>query len=133
IRTEILQGKSFEAMAKKYSEDPSAQMNAGKLGWFTVLRMVYPFETGAYTTEVGEISMPIRTNFGYHLIKVNDKRPAKGKVSVAHIMLVKRENDSLNKPKERIYEIYQELQKGVPFEKLAKKFSNDKNSALKGG
>lgn len=133
LRKKIRQGTSFETVAKKYSDDPSAQKNGGNLGWFTVLKMVYPFETAAYETKVGEISMPVRTRFGYHLIKVNDKRPAKGKVTVAHIMLIEKKDDSTFSPKERIFEIYRELQEGASFEDLAKQFSDDKSSASNGG
>jgi peptidyl-prolyl cis-trans isomerase SurA len=130
IRKEIMAGKDFGEMAKKYSEDPSAKKNSGNLGWFTVFQMVYPFETTAYETKVGEISMPVRTNFGYHLVKVLDKRPAKGKVTVAHIMIVPK--DSIDAEK-RIREIYKQVKKGVAFDSLAKKYSDDRNTAIYGG
>ena len=58
----------------------------GDLGYFTVFMMVYDFETAAFETNIGEISMPVRTKYGYHLVKVNSVRDAVGKVKVAHIM-----------------------------------------------
>lgn len=133
IRKEILAGKSFSDAAKEYSEDPSAKKNSGDLGWFTVFKMVYPFETAAYETETGEISMPVRTQFGYHLIKVNDRRPAKGEVKVAHILLLDKGKDSIQEVKDRIFELYAKLQKGTSFEVLTEQFSEDKNSAARGG
>ena len=74
-------------LQKKTSEDPSALENGGDLGYFSSLQMVYPFENAAYKTNVGEISMPIRTRFGYHILKVNDKRPSQGEILTAHIMV----------------------------------------------
>ncbi|HRG53800.1 MAG TPA: peptidylprolyl isomerase, partial [Bacteroidia bacterium] len=89
IRARILKGEDFSKVAaeKGISDDPSAVENGGDLGYFTALQMVYPFETAAYTTKVGEISMPVRTRYGYHIVKVIDRRPAKGEVLTAHIMI----------------------------------------------
>jgi len=86
--------------------------------------MVYPFETAAYNTEVGKISLPVRTKFGYHIIKVIEKRPAKGTIKVAHIM-VKVTNETpdsiANIAKAKIDEIYSELNNGASFEEYAEK------------
>merc|ERR1712166_1191459 len=87
IRSSILANTiSFAAAAKKNSDDKSALTNVGNLSYFTAFMMVYDFESAAYGTEVGEISMPIKTKYGYHIIKVTDKRKAAGEVKVAHIM-----------------------------------------------
>lgn len=126
-RAKILQGTSFEAIAAEYSQDPSVTENKGNLGYFTAFNMVYPFETACYNTNIGVISQPFRTRFGYHIVKVNDNRPTKGEIEVAHIML-KRTDDESN-----INEIYQKLLKGASFETLAKQFSIDQNSAKNGG
>src|ERR1043165_7593324 len=67
IRQEILKGADFAATEKAKSDDPSAKENGGDLGFFTALQMVYPFETAAYNTKPGDISMPVRTKFGYHI------------------------------------------------------------------
>ena len=134
VRKRIMAGDDFGNLAVQYSEDPSAKENKGALGYFSVFRMVYPFETGAYSTEVGKVSQPIRTRFGYHLIKVNDVRNNRGEVSVSHIMLLKSENQIQNeKNKARIQELYQKLQQGESFEELAKQFSEDKSSGTNGG
>jgi peptidyl-prolyl cis-trans isomerase SurA len=84
-RKRILGGEDFVSVAKEVSTDPSVQKNGGDLGYFSVLHMVYPFESAAYQTEVGSVSLPVRTKFGYHIIKVVDKRAARGTIKVAHI------------------------------------------------
>ena len=134
VRKKIIAGEDFGNLAVQYSEDPSAKENKGNLGYFSTFRMVYPFENGAYTTKVGQVSQPIRTRFGYHLIKVNNVRDNRGEVNVSHIMLLKSDNKELNeKNKNRIQELYQKLQQGERFEELAKQFSEDKSSGSNGG
>lgn len=138
IRKKIIAGENFEEAAQKYSQDPSAKENKGDLGYFTAFRMVYPFESAAYKTKVGEISMPVRTKFGYHLVKVKDIRDNKGEITVAHIMILKPtkatdEPSEIEKPKKTIEEIYAKLKQGENFEALANQFSQDKNSAPRGG
>jgi len=104
------------------------------LGWFSGFRMVYPFESAAFNTKVGEISEPFRTQFGYHIVNVQDKRKSRGERTVAHIMIVEKPGDSLaEKPQDRIQDIYKKLQQGEDFEALAKQFSDDGNSAPNGG
>ena len=78
VREEAIKGTDFSELARRYSEDPSVQNNNGYLGYFGAFYMVYPFEKAAYETAVGEISMPVETQFGYHLIKVTDRRPTPG-------------------------------------------------------
>ncbi|RKE92178.1 peptidylprolyl isomerase [Ichthyenterobacterium magnum] len=106
---------------------------AEDLGYFSGFKMVYSFENVAYNTKVGEISMPFRTRFGYHIVKVFDKRPSLGQVNVAHIMVSNKQKDSLLNPETRINEIYKKIQQGEKFESLAKQFSDDNSSASKGG
>lgn len=126
----------FEEVARLISEDPSAAQNAGDLGYFTAFSMVYPFETVAYNTPVGKISNPIRTRFGYHIVKVADKRKAQGEVLVAHIMIKAPEGmpaaDSLN-ARQKADEIYTKAKAGEDFGTLVKQFSDDKGSAAKNG
>ena len=95
--------------------------------------MVYPFETVAFNTPVGEVSQPFKTRFGYHNVKVEDKRPSRGEVTVAHIMVAKDHNDSLFTPEERIKSLYEKYKNGDDFEALARQFSDDKASAANGG
>lgn len=137
IRERIVKDKEpFELVAREESEDPSVKENGGDLGYFNVFYMVYPFETAAYTTPVGEVSMPVRTRFGYHLVYVKDKRPARGQIKVAHIMKrfpVNATEEDKQKAKEKIFEIYNRLKNGESFEELAKTESDDKSTSLHGG
>jgi peptidyl-prolyl cis-trans isomerase SurA len=135
IRERLLKGEDFASLAKAVSEDPSAKDNGGDLGYFTAFQMVYPFEKAAYDTKVGEVSMPVRTRYGYHLIKVVDKRSARGEIHVAHIVVKpKSETDGEANAQTKINEIYQKSLSGEStFEDLASKFSDDPTSAKKGG
>ncbi|MCB0754360.1 MAG: peptidylprolyl isomerase [Flavobacteriales bacterium] len=136
IRKQAMKGGNFASLAKKHSQDPSAKDNGGDLGWFSVLRMVYPFETAAYNTPVGEISEPVRTRFGYHIIKVVDKRDAQGEMRAAHIMIKtgpEATEEQIKEAKTKIDEVKGLLDSGKNFEDLAKKYSEDRGSADKGG
>lgn len=133
IREKALKGEDFKALAKKYSEEPGAKQRGGELGYFTVFSMVYPFENAAYNTEKGEISDIIRSSFGYHILKVNDRRAVEPKIEVSHIMISDKKGPRDFNPEERINEIATMLKQGKSFENLAKEFSDDKNSAINGG
>ena len=137
IRAEIIKSGDFEAAAAKYSQDPSVKDNKGSLGYFTVFQMLYLFEEAAYTTKVGDISMPVKTKFGHHLIKVYDKRKNKGRVKVAHIYSkIPKEGDENAKENARvkIEEIYSLVKaKNKSFEDFAREYSDDNTSAQKGG
>jgi len=146
IRERLMAGEDFAGIAAELSDDPSARDrqaqgqvrkgNGGDLGYFTVFDMVYPFETGAYSTTVGEISMPVRTSYGYHLIKVTDKQEALGQATVAHLYLAMPKNatsaDSIRKEKE-IFVLYQRMLEGEKYEDLVLEFSDDRGSKEKGG
>ena len=137
IRSEILGSTiSFKDAAKKNSDDKSAISNGGDLGYFTAFMMVYDFETAAYSTKIGEISMPVRTKYGYHLVKVNDKRKAVGKVKVAHIMFKTgqgADEKKLAEAKEKINKALKLLNQGEEFADVAERFSEDRSTAVKGG
>jgi peptidyl-prolyl cis-trans isomerase SurA len=138
VRKRAMAGEDFGKLATEFSQDPSAKDNKGDLGYFTAFRMVYAFENGAYKTPKGSISNPVRTRFGYHLIKVNEVRQNRGDVIVAHIMIMNpsataENKDEEDKGKNTIQDIYKKLQQGEKFEDLAKQFSEDKSSSSKGG
>ncbi|MCG8319096.1 MAG: peptidylprolyl isomerase [Cytophagales bacterium] len=136
IRDRILQGESFASVAEEVSEDRSTGKNGGRLGYFSALRMVYPFENAAYTTEVGNVSEPFRTRFGYHILLVNDKRPSRGKVKPSHIMIRSNEGmpeDIRRENEKKINRIYERLMAGEAWHSLCSQFSQDLSSAKKGG
>ena len=136
LKKKIEKGADFGAIAREYSDDPSAQYNNGDLGYFTAFQMVFQFENAAFNTKIGEISNPIRTKFGFHIIKATDSRSAKGTMKAAHIMISANEKstdeEKLN-AENKIQEIYEKLKKGEPFEELAQNFSEDLSSSEKGG
>ena len=129
IRKRILNGEAFDKVAKEVSSDPSAKINGGDLGYFSAFRMVYQFEDAAYKTKVGEVSKPFGTRFGYHILKVTDKRKSRGEVEAAHILI----RNTEAKGKAKVDSIYQQLIGGANFEDVAKKYSEDKGSANYGG
>ncbi|MBN1989644.1 MAG: peptidylprolyl isomerase [Bacteroidales bacterium] len=136
IRQRIVDGEPFEEIARATSDDPSVRRNNGFLGYFTAFQMVYPFETAAYQTPKGRLSMPIRTNFGYHLVKVHDVRPAQGQVRVAHIMVAVPHDAPQEKQAEaaeKISAIYNSIQNNEDFAALAMQNSEDPGSAQNGG
>lgn len=137
IRREIINNNiSFEEAAVKYSDDKSAIENKGNLGYFTAFMMVYVFESAAYSTKVGSISQAVKTQYGYHLIKINDKRKAVGQRKVAHIMFKTGKSASkkkIDKSNKKIFETYNLLKNGDPFAEVAERFSEDRSTAVKGG
>ena len=133
IIKEIQSGKDFEELALKYSDDMSVQQNKGNMGWFKAFKMVYPFERAAYELDANELSQPVRSQFGYHIIRKNDERPSRGKITVAHIMKQHKPNDSTNSVKDEIFKINTKLKNGEAFEDLAKQFSDHKPTANNGG
>ena len=150
VRERVLNGEDFGTVAVEMSDDPSARDmaeipgvrrayvgNRGELGYFSAFDMVYPFETGVYTTEVGEVSMPIRSDFGYHVIKVNSKTPALGVIRAAHIFLASNPNDpnaadSILSVKAN--NIYKELMTDQSkWSEFVKRYSEDKGTVTNNG
>ena len=137
IRDRIVAGEDFEKVAEETSEDDSARddaksgrkANKGNLGYFSAFKMVYPFEDAAYTSKVGEVTMPFKTRFGYHILQVDSTRISKGELEVAHILL----NDKSEKGEELINSIYDKLENDEQFRALARKYSDDTGSKSKGG
>ncbi len=142
IRERALKGEDFNALAKQYSDDPSAKDrkeqnyrgNGGELGYFTSMTMIYPFENACYSMEVGEISLPIKTRFGYHIIKLTDKIPAFfSTFDVAHIW-VGIDKRPEQESKAIIDDVYAKIQEGqITFDSLVKLYSDDKSTASVGG
>ncbi|QNJ96649.1 foldase protein PrsA [Constantimarinum furrinae] len=134
VREKAIAGEDFTELANTYSEENSGKNTGGYLGKFSAFQMVYPFESMAYNTKVGEISEIVRTQFGYHIIKVLDRYKKGEDISVSHIMIADKEDASRTfDPKQRIDEIYTMLQQGESFESLVKQYSEDKGSVKNNG
>lgn len=142
VRDKLMAGADFCDMVIRYSSEyrrpqgdilPQKTGYEGRLPYITGLSMVYPFEQALYRLKVGEISMPVRTRYGYHLIQMLDKRPAMGRVKFSHIMTMEIPGDTSNRALNKIEEAYARLQAGESFAELAAKYSEDRSSALRGG
>jgi peptidyl-prolyl cis-trans isomerase SurA len=133
LREQAMRGEDFGMLAQQNSEDESAKFNKGDLGYFSALQMVYPFESAAYSTAVGSVSAPIRSRFGYHIIKVLDRRPSSGEVEISHILIRTGENKDNEKSKNTIFDIYDQLQKGASWNELCSQYSEDPSSKDNGG
>ncbi len=150
LRKRALKGEDFGELAIRYSDDPSAKPmkatdqaparpgNRGDLGYFSVFDMVYPFETGAYNTQPGDISMPVRSDFGYHIIKVESATEAMGAIQAAHIFLqlpFDAPADEVAAMKQKADNIYNELmsQDGNNWNEAVTKYSDDRGTVARGG
>jgi peptidyl-prolyl cis-trans isomerase SurA len=133
IRKKILAGEDFETAAINNSEDQSVKVNKGSLGYFTALQMVYPFENVAFNSKVGEVSPIVRTEFGYHILKVFDKRPAQGEVEVSHIMIRTGADQDNEKAKNTIFDVLEKLRAGESWDEVCKEYSQDPGSKDAGG
>lgn len=136
IKKRIEKGEEFYMLAMKYSEDPSAKINMGEIGYFSSMRMVYPFENAAYNTPIGAISDPIKTQFGYHLVKTSDKIDIEGPIDISIIVVRDQKDENTteqNSAKAKIDAAYDSLAKGVTIEKVVKQFSEDKKSLATNG
>lgn len=128
-----MSGEDFGDLATNYSEDPSAKSNKGRLGYFTAFQMVYPFEEAAYNTPIDSISDIIRSRFGYHILKVHDKRPYSGKVKVSHIMLRVDPTRDTTAIRNKIFEIHDQLGGGADWDQLCERYSQDQRTKNSGG
>ncbi|MES2619793.1 MAG: peptidylprolyl isomerase [Bacteroidota bacterium] len=137
LRKRIEKGESFEKVAKESSEDLSAKTNEGNIGWFTVFGTIYPFETVAYNLKPGELSQPVRTEFGYHLVRLNDTRQARGQIHVAHLLIrfsegaSDAEKETIHKRTDSVYALI--TSDKITFDEAVKTFSDDKATRVKGG
>lgn len=128
----ITKGKAdFAKMASEYSDDRGTRDNGGDIGYMSALQTIYPFESAAYNTPVGKVSAPFRTQFGYHIVKVLDKRPNRGEVKVAHILLLTPKSKGeagVEAARRRADSIEMMLRRGESFDKLVAVYSEDKLS-----
>jgi len=134
LLAKIKNGESFEALAKRFSEDKNSAKNGGDFGWLTAKLPTgfYDFENAIYDLRKGEVSEIIKTPLGWHIIKKTDTRPARGLIKVAHI-LKRTDQKNPTLAKKEIDRIFAELANGADFATVAKKNSDDDKTAKKGG
>lgn len=136
LRKKAEGGYNFDTLAYYNSEDPSAKTNFGDLGYFTAFEMIYPFETMAYETTPGKISPIFRTEFGYHILRVSDKRPYRGEIKVAHLMIrlnTNAKDEEVLEAKRKADSIYAMLQNGADWKATVRSYSDDASSSGNGG
>lgn len=136
IRQRLLNNEDFGKVAVETSDDPAAQRTKGDIGYIVVFKTPYEFESHCYSAKVNEISLPVRTFLGYHIVKVTEKRPSQGKIRVAHIMISSPQNSApseMEKAKQKIFDIAKQLKNGANFEALAEQHSDDKGTGNDGG
>ena len=134
--TNLKSGTIFADVARLYSEDGNTKDNGGAVGYISAMLPsgFYAVETVAYETAKGGYSRPVRSSAGYHIIKVLDKRPARGKMDAAHLLVrVKKDGSNDDLAKQKIEQLYDQIQEGASFEELARKHSDDAKTAKRGG
>lgn len=134
IKEKYHDNRDFNELAVEYSEDPSVEQNQGDLGFFGAFDMAYPFEEKAYNTEPGEVAGPFKTEFGYHLIKVHERKTHPGEVDAGHVMIGLQQRRITPEEGEEIADsVYDQIQDGMSFEEAAQQYSDDQQSARRGG
>jgi len=148
IRKKITAGTiTFSEAAIQFSEDPSSRDevgangkiqygNQGDLGYFTAFDLIYPFESAAYNTPVGNISMPIRSQYGYHIVWTQDKQPLVSKINISQILLLDtaaRYDRMSSNVQEKISLIVEKLNNEENFATLAEEYTEDPLSKMNGG
>lgn len=132
----IQNGETVEALAREISQDRSTQASGGDLGFISapLPNGFYEMENALFSLEPGEVSGPVRTPLGFHIIQVIETRPARGKVEISHILArIKKDGTNRQAAESKINGIYANLQDGQNFEVLAKSVSEDTRTAKRGG
>lgn len=136
LRSCIIAGQPFDSLAVKYSIDRSARQNGGSMGYVSVGRFPVEFEDVCYTTPVGTVSAPFRTDYGWHIVKTFDVRQSLGEVLVEHILKLYPQgatDEQKAKVKAQMDSIYNVVKGGADFEDVARRESQDPGSAQQGG
>jgi peptidyl-prolyl cis-trans isomerase SurA len=133
VRDSLLKDSDFAEMAKKYSGDYASASDGGNLGWFDKGKLFPEFETAAFKLQPGEISMPVKTPFGYHLIETLEKK--ENSINTRHILFkVGQSTDDRDLAKAKLNEIRDSIiSGGYEFEKFALRYSDDKETRGFGG
>jgi peptidyl-prolyl cis-trans isomerase SurA len=133
LRDRILAGESFNDLALKYSEDPSARQNGGEMGFVGRGAMVPQFEAMAFKLRKGEISMPFKSSFGHHIMQLIDRRG--NEYNSRHILLLGNPSkEDINRAEKFLDSLRRKIVKdSIKFEYAAKQFSDDSETKGRGG
>lgn len=128
-------GLSFQDAVKQFSQDSVGRLNGGQIGWITGSPSIsWNFESAVFTTPVGKVSKPVRTSMGYHLILVEQERPARGRIQVSHIYISGSEDAELNaKAKAKAEDALRRAKSGEAWESLVRNFSENYQNSSRGG
>lgn len=134
MKTKQLPKEEFSAVADAMSTDPAVQETHGEIGWIVPFRFVYEFEDAAYQTPMGQVSEVFRTNYGFHILLVEEEKPQM-EVHAAHIMKMTPRGDEATaaQAKHEIDSLYLLAKNGADFAELATANSQDRGSAMRGG
>lgn len=136
IKRRLINSESFENVAREASDDPSAVRNGGDLWYVRAFQTPYKFENYIFKGAKNRISAPLRTKYGYHIIKIVDRRLNPNKYKVAHIMISVAKNvdkQQENSAKKKIDSLYRLVLQTEDFAQLALKYSDDKGTATNKG
>lgn len=135
LTARLKKGLKWEDAVAQYSEDEFSKAAGGDLGWFTSGMWAYAFENAAYGLKNNEVSAPVKTSYGYHIIRKTDERAARGEVKVAHIFVAapEKDADAVTKAKTKISEAYDKLSAGAAWTDVLMAYSEDRNSMSMGG
>ena len=133
LKKRLMKGESFSDLAEKYSEDPGSRGNGGELGWVKRGSLVKSFETAAFTSQINQVTQPIESEFGFHLIETLQKKG--DKILVRHILNIP---EKTNEDNALFFEFATRLQRDSiktlnDFINITKKYSEDKNTNKVGG
>ena len=131
VYTALTKGADWNKMVAKYSQDRGSKDNGGDVGYITALQTVYAFENAAYNTPVGKLSKPFRSPYGYHIVKVLDRKPSQGDIEVAQIMTYAPKTKGIEgeqAAKKKADEVLAKLKSGADWSKMVQEYSEDKFS-----
>ena len=136
MKGKLQDGEDFAETARRFSKDTLSAKKGGDLGYLTAFSLIYPLENAVYGGQIGEVIGPVRSPSGYHLIKILDRRPSRGKLQVAHILVSMSSSASVEGQKAaqaKIEEAYERIRQGEAFENACREYSDDRTSKFNGG
>jgi peptidyl-prolyl cis-trans isomerase SurA len=129
-------GEDFGRLAYQVTEDQNSKLTGGQMGFYTALFPdgYYELENAVYNTPIGQFSKVVRTQLGYHIVKVHEKRPARGEMEIAHISF-RRSGDGLldAQTREQAQLVYEKLIQSMDFAQAAALYSEDTKTKDNGG